>query len=75
MSNRGNVRSGNCLVAEFLYRGCRGNVRSGKCLVGELSIRRGTVYGGSVLGEVSVGEMSGYHVALRAECVIINNTN
>ena len=67
MSNRGNVRSGNCLVGELLYRGCRGNVRSGICLVGELScrgavrwvtIRRGTVYWGSVLGEVSVQEVS-----------------
>ena len=45
----------------------RGNVRSGKCLVGELScrgpvhrvtIRRGTVYRGYVLGEVSVGQVS-----------------
>ena len=44
----------------------RGNVRSGQCLVGELScrgpvhrvtIRRGTVYWGSVLGEVSVGKV------------------
>ena len=53
---------GECPIGELLYRGCRGNDQSGKCLVGELScrgavrwvtIRRGTVYRGSVVGEVS----------------------
>ena len=40
----------------------RGNVLAGKCPVGELSVRgnvhRRSVSRGSVLGEVSVGEMS-----------------
>ena len=60
MSCRGPVRRGTVYLSSGIVR--RGNVRSGTCLVGELScrgpvrrvtIRRGTVYRGSVLGEVS----------------------
>ena len=45
----------------------RGNVLAGKCPVGELSVRgnvhRGSVSRGSVLGEVSVSEMSCWGIA------------
>ena len=56
MPVRENVLVGKCPVGEVSFGEVsgRGIVHSGKCAVGEVSSRR------SVLGEVSVGELSAY---------------
>ena len=67
--------SGKCPFGER-----RGNVQPGKCPVGELSVRgnvrRGSVSRGFVLGEESVGEVSGremsYNHRRRSGIFIVN---
>ena len=79
---RRNIRLGKRLSGEMSRRGSlrRASVRSGKWPVGELSgrgsgrrgiVRRGDVSQGSILGDVSVGELSSRETVLQTIMVFI----